>query len=166
MFLLAQLLGGIALIILVISFQKNKRSNLLRYQVFSSIFFALQYLCLNALNGCLMNVMTAIRNYLFSKFKNKVPIIYLIFIIIIMMILSIISFNGIFSLLPSIAVIIYSIAIWYGDLKIIRVAEVISCLLFIIYNIKVLAIVGLISTIIELISALVAIYRFDIRETA
>ena len=38
MFLLAQLLGGIALIILVISFQKNKRSNLLRYQVFSSIF--------------------------------------------------------------------------------------------------------------------------------
>ncbi len=165
MFYIAQILGGIALIILVISFQKNKRNQLLRYQVFSSIFFALQYLCLNALNGCLMNIMTAIRNYLFSKFKNKVPIIYLIIIILIMLILSIISFNGVISLLPSIAVILYSIAIWYGDLKIIRIVEVISCLLFIIYNIKVLAIIGLISTIIELISALVAIYRFDIKKT-
>ncbi len=164
MFILAQILGGIALIILVISFQKNKKNALLRYQVFSSIFFALQYLCLNALNGCLMNVMTAIRDYLFSRFKNQVPMIYLIIIILIMIILSILSFNGIISLLPAIAVIIYSIAIWYGDLRVIRIVEVISCLLFIIYNIKVLAIVGLVSTIIELLSALVAIYRFDIRK--
>lgn len=163
MFILAQTLGGIALIILVISFQKDERKTLLKYQIFSSIFFALQYLCLNAITGCLMNIMTAIRNYVFRRYKEKVPIMYLIAVLLIMILLSIISFNGIISLLPTIAVMLYSIAIWYGNLRLIRIVEVISCSLFIFYNIKVLAIVGLISTLIELASALVAIYKFDIR---
>ena len=61
------------------------------------------------------------------------------------------------------AVILYSIVVWYGNLKLIRCTEVISCTLFIVYNIRVLAITGLIATIIELIAALIAIYRFDIK---
>lgn len=164
MFILAQLLGVIALIILVISFQKDDRKSLLKHQIFSSIFFALQYLCLNAITGFLMSIMTAIRNLIFSKYNNKVPIIYLTIILISMIVLSIISFDGIISILPTTAVIIYSIAVWYGKLKFIRIIEVISCTLFIIYNIKVLAISGLVSCLIELTSAIVAIYKFDIKK--
>jgi len=164
MFIIAQIFGAIALIILVISFQKNDKKELLKYQVFSSLFFALQYLCLNAFTGCLMNIMTLIRNLIFNKYEKKVPIIYLIVVIISMVVLSIISFDGIISLLPAIAVILYSIAVWQNNLKITRIIEVISCSLFIIYNISVLAIIGLISTIIELVSAITAIYKFDIKK--
>lgn len=163
MFIVAQILGTIALIILIMSFQKNNKKILLKYQIFSSLFFSLQYLCLNAITGCLMNGMTIIRNLIFYKYNKKVPVIYLIIVISAMILLSIISFNGLISLLPLLAVILYSIAIWQDNLKLTRIIEVISCSLFIIYNIKVLAIVGLISTIIELISAIVAIYRFDIK---
>ena len=163
MFYIAQLFGIIALVVLIMSFQKNKKDTLLKYQIFSSLLFALQYLFLNAISGCLMNLMTMIRNLIYKKFNNKIPIIYLILIIIGMIILSLMSYNGIISLLPTLAVIIYSIALWQKNLTIIRIAEIISCSLFIIYNIKVLAISGLISTFIEMFSAIIAIYKFDIK---
>lgn len=160
-YILSQIFGTIALVILILSFQKNKKDELLKLQVFSSLFFSLQYVFLNAITGCLMNLMTLVRNIIFRKFQN---IKWLIVVIALMIILSAVSYSGLISLLPTIAVILYSIAIWQKNLTITRIVEVISCSLFIIYNIKFYAITGLISTIIELISALVAIYRFDIRK--
>ena len=161
-FILSQIFGTIALVILIYSFQKNEKDELLKLQVFSSLFFSIQYIFLNAITGCLMNFMTLIRNMIFRKSKN---IKYLIIVIILMILLSIISYNGPISLLPTIAVILYSIAIWQNNLTITRIVEVISCTLFIIYNIKFYAITGLISTIIELLSALIAIFRFDLKKT-
>lgn len=159
MFWIGQILGLIALIILIISFQINNKGKLLRLQIFSSLFFAMQYLFLGAINGFLMNLMTCIRNIIFTKSKN---IIFLIIIILAMVILSIFSYDGLISILPGIAVILYSISLWQKNLTITRIVEIISCSLFIIYNIKYYAIAGLISTILELIFAFIAIYRFDI----
>ena len=163
MFILAQMLGAIALFILVLSFQKNEKQSLLKYQIGSSLLFAAQYLCLQAYSGCLINIACIIRNILFKKYNGKqIPIHYLIFIICIMLVLSLFSYVGPISLLPCIACILYSCSLWQNNLKITRIVEVFSCSLYIIYNIKVLAYVGLVSTMIELISALIAIYRFDI----
>lgn len=165
MFIFAQILGGIALLILILSFQKNEKQTLLKYQIGSSVFFAAQYLCLQAYSGCLINIACIIRNILFRKYTGKkIPIYYLIFIICIMIVLSLFSYVGPISLLPCIACVLYSCSLWQDNLKITRIVEVISCSLYIIYNIKVLAYVGLVSTIIELVSALVAIYRFDVKK--
>ena len=161
MFWIGQIMGIIALVILIVSFQINNKKRLLTLQIFSSLFFALQYLFLGAISGCLMNMMTSIRNIVFRKFKNS---ICLIIIIVIMITMSIFSYNGLISLLPGIVVIIYSIALWQDNLTITRITEVISCLLFIIYNIKFYAISGIISTIIEMVFAMIAIYRFDLRK--
>jgi len=164
MFYLAQLFGFIALIFLIISFQKNDKNKLLKYQIFSSLFFAIQYLCLNAITGCLMNLMTLVRNVIYKRFNNNTPVLYLLSVIVAMVVLSMFSYNGIISILPTVAVILYSIALWQKNLTITRCTEVISCSLFIIYNIKVLAITGLISTIIEMFFAIVATYRFDMKK--
>lgn len=163
-FIIAQIFGLVALIILVISFQKNKKERLLKLQMFSSLLYAIQYIFLKAYTGFFMNIICMIRNLIFNKFKNKRPPLYCLVIIIALMIsCSIFTFNGIISILPTIAVSIYSIALWIGNMKIIRVVEIISCILFIIYDIKVLAILGLIATIIEMISAIIALYKFDIK---
>ena len=163
MIYLAQLFGFFALVILIISFQNNNKKTLLKYQIFSSLFFSIQYLCLNAITGCLMNLMTMIRNIIYKMLK-KTPLLFVSLIIIIMIILSVFSYNGLISLLPTIAVILYSVALWQKNLKITRITEIISCSLFIIYNINVLAIIGLISTIIELLFAIIAVYKFDIKK--
>ncbi len=162
-FIIAQIIGIIALIILMISFQKNTKRKLLTYQIVSSFLYAIQYFFLKAYTGFFMNFTCMIRNYIFNRYKNKVPIYCLIIIILIMISFSILTYSGLISLLPMIAVVLYSFALWYGNLKIIRITEVISCSLFIIYNIKVLAITGLIATFIEMLAAIIAIYKFDIK---
>ena len=72
---------------------------------------------------------------------------------------STLSFNGFISLLPMLAVILYSIAVWTGNLTIIRIVEVISCTLCIIYNIEVRAYTGLITT-----GVIIALYKFNIKK--
>lgn len=162
-FIIAQIIGIIALIVLMISFQKNTKEKLLKYQMVSSFLYAIQYLFLGAYTGCLMNFTCMVRNYIFNRYKNKVPIYYLIIVILIMIFLSMLTYSGLISLLPMIAVVLYSCALWYGNLKIVRITDIISCLLFIIYNIKVLAITGLIATFIEMLATIIAIYKFDIK---
>jgi len=93
-----------------------------------------------------------------------VLIIWLIATVVTMILLSIMTFNGWISLLPMLAVVLYSIALWVGILKVVRITEIFSCLLFIIYNIKVFAITGLIATVIEMCAAIVAMYRFDVKK--
>ena len=160
-FIIAQIIGAIALIILIISLQNNSKKRLLTYQMISSLLYALQYFFLKANTGCFMNLICMIRNWIFNRYPKTRPPIY--WLIIIMVYTSSLSYAGIISTLPMIAVVIYSIALWNGNLTKIRITEVISCTLYIIYNIKVLAITGLIATIIELLGAVFAIYKFDIK---
>ena len=47
-FIIAQIIGIIALIVLMISFQKNTKEKLLKYQMVSSFLYAIQYLFLGA----------------------------------------------------------------------------------------------------------------------
>ena len=164
-FIMAQVIGILALIVLMLSFQKNDKKVLLKYQTFSSLLYAIQYVFFSAYTGCLMNLTCMARNIVFNKYNNQKIPFYLLFIIItLMLVFSLITYIGFISLLPMSAVILYSIAIWYGNLKLIRCTEVVSCSLFIIYNIKVLAITGLVATVIELVAALISIYRFDIKQ--
>lgn len=166
-FIIAQVIGAIALIILMLSFQKNNKETLLKYQIFSSLLYAIQYIFLKAYTGSMMNLTCMIRNCIFRKYdkeNKKVPIIWLVFVVAIIITLSLITFDGWISLLPMIGVISYSVALWGGKLKIVRIAEVFSCILFIIYNIKVLAITGLIATVIEMLAAMIAMYKFDIKK--
>lgn len=164
-FIVAQIFGALALAILIISLQKNSKTKLLLYQSISSLLYALQYLFLNAYTGCFMNLICMIRNMIFNQYpKKRPPVYWLIITIVLMIFFSSLSYTGVISFLPMIAVILYSIALWHGNLTVIRTTEIISCSLYILYNIKVLAITGLIATIIEFVGAILAVYKFDIKK--
>ena len=164
-FIVAQIFGALALTILIISLQKNSKTKLLLHQSISSLLYALQYLFLNAYTGCFMNLICMIRNMIFNQYpKKRPPVYWLIITIVLMIFFSSLSYTGVISFLPMIAVILYSIALWHGNLTVIRTTEIISCSLYILYNIKVLAITGLIATIIELVGAIITVYKFDIKK--
>ena len=162
MFYLAQLIGIIGLILLILSFQKNNKKNLLKYQIISSLFFAIQYILLKAYSGFFMYITMCIRNIIFSKYEDNVPKKYIIIIVTIMMSLSLLSYNELISLLPCIGSIIYTISLANSNLKTIRIVNTITCILYLIYDIKVLAIAGIISTTIELISTLISLCKYDL----
>lgn len=161
MFYLAQIFGLIALVILVSSFQQNNKKKLLKYQTFASVFFSAYYLLLNAITGFLMNAMNIVRNIMFTRLGKKVPLFYSSIIIIFFITLSIVFYDGPISLFPFIAGIIYTIGISQKNLTVTRIIGLISCLLCIIYNIKMLAVTALIASVIEFTSVLISIYRFD-----
>ena len=164
-FIVAQIFGALALTILIISLQKNSKTKLLLHQSISSLLYALQYLFLNAYTGCFINLICMIRNMIFNRYpKKRPPVYWLIITIVLMIFFSSLSYTGVISFLPMIAVILYSIALWHGNLTVIRTTEIISCSLYILYNIKVLAITGLIATIIELVGAIITVYKFDIKK--
>jgi len=163
MFYLAQLIGLIGLIIVILSFQKNNKKTLLSYQIISTIFFSIQYILLHAFSGFFMNITMCIRNIILLKYNNKTNI-YILFIIIIMLFLSLLSYNGPISLLPCIGSIIYTITLAKSNIKYARIVKSITCALYIMYNIYVLAIAGIISSLFELIATLYAIYKFDIKK--
>ena len=62
-FIIAQIIGILALIILMLSFQKNEKKLLLKYQTTSSFLYAIQYIFLGAYTGSLMNLTCMVRNF-------------------------------------------------------------------------------------------------------
>lgn len=156
-FILGQIFGAIALIILVISLQKNDRKELIKLQVLSCFGYFLQYCFLSAWTGALMNLICGIRNIVYYKKNKKVSKFVIALFCIMMIVVSIFSYNGPISLLPMIATALYTIFLGIGNITTIRIVETISCTLFLIYNVKVKAITGLIATIVELIAVIIAL---------
>ena len=164
MFIVAQVFGFIGMVILLVSFQINKKSKLLKLQILSSLMFCLQFLCLNAYSGFYMNLMTLTRNYIYSKYKDRVPTIWVVLIILMMIGLSLISYNGFISILPCLAVVIFTVSLTSSNLLVIRIGDIISCSLFLIYNFYVMAYAGVVATILELLFTVVAVIRFDFKK--
>ncbi|MBR3161565.1 MAG: YgjV family protein [Bacilli bacterium] len=161
---MAQIMGALALIFLICSFQNNNKKILLKFQVGSSFMYAMQYLLLGAFTGCLMNIVCMIRNYLFGKDEDiDITLRWLIVILGTMSLLTMFSYDGVISLLPFFAVFSFTISLWIGNLRIIRIVEAIATILFIIYSIFVYAITGVFAYSFELSTVLFAIYRFDIK---
>ncbi len=163
-FLIAQILGIVALIVLVISWQQEKKKALLHCQIVSGLLFSIQYLFLHAYTGAIIHFLSAVRNFVFSRYPKRAPLSFLILILGLGTFLSLLNYDGWISLFPLIAYLLYGTAVWIGNLLGIRLANVISDLLGILYNFYVAAYVSLVTSVIELFSTLVSIYRFHIKK--
>ena len=95
---IAHVIGLIALVFMIISFQTKKQAKLLKFQIISSLFFAIQYLLLNAMSGFFIFLFTTIRNVVFSRYKDKkVPMFLIIIYLSIVILFSYASYTNIYS---------------------------------------------------------------------
>ena len=94
-----------------------------------------------------------------DNIKLKSNIFLLIFIIA-YVILACITFENIYSLLPFIAAITYMIVVWNGNELQIKKIAFLCYLFWLVYNISVLSIMGIISNIVALISTYIAYYNY------
>ena len=162
---LGQVFGILALITLAYSFSKNKKGNLLKYQIYSNSFCALQYLCLGrkAYTGVLLHFMCLVRNFIYYRYGNKnVPLRWFIICASIMVMMSFISYENIWSLLPMVGIVLNSWGLWQSKLFVSRRCEAIAAILLVIYNIIVSAWGGVLANGFEFVMTVIAIIRFDI----
>ncbi|MBR6113404.1 MAG: YgjV family protein [Bacilli bacterium] len=69
-FWIAQVLGFIAMIFLALSFSKNRKNNILKYQNYSNAIMAIQYIFIEGYEGLAMYIMCLVRNFTDSRYKN------------------------------------------------------------------------------------------------
>ena len=164
---LAQLFGILGAASMMISSWQKKRKRIFFFLLFDNIFYFLQYIVLNAYSGAFINVVGLARTIIFSKkgeskfLKTNYPL-YLI--IILNIVVNIFTYDGIKSLFPAIASIIYAIVLWQEKPKSIRKGTSIMLLMWFVYDITVNAYVGALTEGILFISSVIALYKFDIRK--
>lgn len=163
-FLIGQLFGLLAIVFLYFSFKVNRKKYVLRCQAVSNFGYAMEYLLLGGLTGSLLSFLCIIRNIIFQKFPNgKVPLIWLIMCLLLMLMMTIVTWDGIYSLLPAAAIMFNSYGLWQKNMTTHRIIESIASIMIIAFDIHLLGI-SVVASILELLFALGAIYRFDIRK--
>lgn len=160
MYIVAQIIGFIAFVISLIAYHRNKKEKILGNMIISNILNLIHYLLLEAYSGCATKVMAIARDsFIIIKKKNKVlsSNIFLILFILIYIVVGIFTYNGILSIFPIVAATIYIIPIWNGNEKTIKKTAFFCYILWLIYNIFVFSIAGIISNVISIISTFIAI---------
>ena len=145
-----QLIGLLGFSILILSFYKKEPKMILTYQVTSNFAYTVHYFLLGALSGTFCSLIGIIRNAVLIKFNNKkiiIPIFSILYLIV-----TILFYEGIYSVLPMIANIIYLISITQKNKKIILIGAITSSAFWVTYAIFVNSYASIITESILMIS--------------
>ena len=160
----------------IIVFQQKKQRNVLIFQFFAALTFAINYLLLGAIVGGLLNIVGALRAVVFY-FEDKTRARALPWLIVFILAfgvsypLTFLAFgtqpsakNLIIELLPVLAMIIATIALRAGKSKTVRSLGLISSPMWLVYNCFSGSFGAIASEILNLISIIVGIIRLDIKK--
>ena len=152
-----QLIGLLAFCVLVLSFYRKTVKEILLFQITSNIAYAVHYLLLGALTGAYISIISVIRNICILKFENK-KVICGVFIVL-YLIITIIFYEGLYSILPMLANVIYLLHLLNKDRKILLRGEVICAFMWFLYGIFVLSYSEMITEMILCISSMMQLRK-------
>lgn len=163
--IIAQGLGYLALLFVILSFQKNKRISVLLLMLTGVLLFVVHYSLLGAWTGALMNVIEAGAVYVAYQ-KEKAawakrsywPYIFIALYII----AGLITSRTLISCLPILAQIFGTIAVWQKNPRSIRFIMLAPRPLWFTYNFVVGSQAGMVAEVFILTSVVSGIVRFDI----
>lgn len=158
-FLITQIIGAIAYILIAISFYKKEKKKILLLQILSYIGFTIHYYLLGGLTGTVCNIIglaALILIYIFDLyFKNKKKL--LVFIIIpILISISLLTYDNIYSIFPIIASIMSLISFLKDNTNLIRLIGILSASCWCIYAIIYKSYASIIFEVITITSTIIA----------
>lgn len=161
-YLISQVFALAATICSLIAVQKRKKVQLLNFNTLSSLCAIFHYAFLGAWSGMITKFIATIRNGIatYEASKKRTPRVIPVLFVVFYVISGIISFNSWYSLLPAIAAAIYTVAIYWVDVSKIRKYALLGSALWLLYDVCVFSVVGIISESIFIVDDLTAIYRF------
>ena len=159
----AQALGFIGAGIYVFSFQIKDVKKLFIMQSVGAVFFCVHFVLLGAYTGALQNSLAILRGIilLFRDKKWAKSKFTLAGLILCFIVSGIVTYSGFLGLLPMIAMIVSTLAMWTGDGFKIRVTQLAATSpLWLIYNISVTSISGILTESFNIISVIVSFIRY------
>lgn len=161
----AQSIGFVALALSVLLFQKNNRVTMLRLMMAASFLYTVHFFMLGAYTGSAMNALGLGRSYIYSEKNQKIwasSRIWPALFILMGIAFGYLTFEGLYSILPVIAVSFQTLVFWLNKTRMIRLLSLFSPPFWFAYNHIVGSIPGMIIEVLVFGSVCVAIYRFDI----
>ncbi len=153
-----------------LSFQQRKRSCIIGVQIGAAVLFIIHYILLGvagdgeAFSGAALNFISLIRSIVFinnHKKWAKSPV-WLVLFVIISAVAAILTWEAWYSFLPSAAMILTTVSYWMKSETKIRLITFPSSPCWLIYNIIVGSVAGIITECIVMLSLIIAIVRYDI----
>lgn len=158
----ALIFGAIAVILYAVTLLSNKKKTILIFLILTNIFWSLQYLMLNAYSGLYMCVIAIIRTVVYLKYENsnrKVDLFTMLVFIGLYIFGGVLAYDGIISMLPVVGTCIYTIYLTGDNIKRFKYVCIGDAIFWIIYNVFVQAYVGILSSVVEIITASYSIYK-------
>jgi Bacterial inner membrane protein. len=162
--IIAQAIGILGMIAAMLSFQCKSSKKMFIIQAFCAGFFLIHFGLLGAAVGMLQNVLAIVRAMIFrseKKWAQHKSIPYIFGVLFLLTIL--LTYDGPITLLPPIAMVISTFAMWTKNGKKIRILQLFTVSpMWLIYNAFVLSISGCITEAFNIVSILVSIARYGI----
>ena len=162
-YLISQIIGMIAFFFSLLAYHRNKKKQILGTMLVSNILNIIHYLLLGAYSGCLTKILATMRDtFIITKESNNrlSKNIFLYIFILLYILVGIVTFDNILSIFPIIAALIYLIPTWNGNEITVKKAAFACYFFWLVYNISILSISGILSYIVSIISTFIAIKHF------
>ena len=165
--IIGQVIGFVAMAIIVFSYQQKSHKNILTFQMVSGLLFTVHFLLIGAYTGCVSNLIGALRSLLYAnRGKNKFtdfklwPVIFSV----VFTVSGIMTWADIYSVFPIIAMVMSSFVLWIDSPKINRAFSIPTSACWLIYNIANLSYAGIATEIFVLSSIVIGMIRLDRKE--
>ena len=162
-FILAQIFGLIALVLVCLSYSFNSKKVFLLYQIASNIFYAMSFLTLGVLVGGINTLIsiTRVTCLFFFERVQKVPPRFIYFIFAFTYLISgIIFFQTTLDIIAIISYEIFNLAMFNKNISKVRFMMILPNLMIAIYNLLSMTYTNAILDFIEITVLIVSIIRF------
>ena len=165
--LAAQIVGVLAVVSFLLSYQQKKRSNIIALNAASRILYIIQYLMLGAFEGAALDILGTVSS-IAAQNKDKGFIkrhtkLVLIAVNLVIFASGMLVYENIFSLFPIVGVILHTSAFWINDEKIIRRVSFLGSPFWLVYNLSSLAFGSAFGDVMSMVSIGIAILRYDVK---
>ena len=160
--IIGQIIGIIATIITVCSYQVNTKRLLLITQTSATLCICISYLFLGASSGFALNIVCIVRNLLFYVLKSgsRENLICACLLAVSMAVTGAFSWQGPISLLIIVALMINTVFLSFGKPQLLRYSVLFTCSMILAYNIVIFSIGGIMNEGLAIVSSAVGIVRF------
>lgn len=162
-YIISQIFTIITYVLLAISYYAKDRNKILTISFLSLIANGIAYIFLSAWSGFAMCIVALLRNIIFlvderkngkRETINKTDIMILIILYVISIISAIFTYDGFLSLLSVFATMLYTFSVWQKKTNIYKLLGIPIGILWILYNIYIMSIFGIILESILLICSI------------
>ena len=161
----AQIVGLLAVLLFLLSYQQKERKNIITMNAISRVLYIIQYIMLGAFEGAVLDVMGTLASVLAQKKDSSIIKKHLRIVIVSVNLLIIgvglCLYENAFSLLPIFGVLFHTGAFWISDEKIVRRLSLIGSPFWLAYNLISKAYGSSIGDVLSMASIIIAMFRYD-----